>query len=93
MYNDAITEGEIPIPIIAAIAHYQFATIHPYYGGNGRTARILTTLILHMNGYALKGIYALEEYYAVNLPAYYNALTVVDSHNYYMVFPFCFHLK
>jgi Fic family protein len=93
LYNDAITEGEIPIPIIAAIAHYQFATIHPYYGGNGRTARILTTLILHMNGYALKGIYALEEYYAVNLPAYYNALTVGDSHNYYMVFPFCFHLK
>jgi Fic family protein len=76
-------EGEIPIPIIAALTHYQFVTIHPYFDGNGRTARLLTTLILHMNGYGLKGIYALEEYYAVNLLAYYNALTVGDTHNYY----------
>jgi len=78
-----IIEGEMPIPIVAAMAHYQFATIHPFYDGNGRTARLLTSLILHMNGYGLKGIYALEEYYAKNLPAYYNALTVGDSHNYY----------
>lgn len=79
----SIEEGEIPIPIIAALTHYQFVTIHPYFDGNGRTARLLTTLVLHMNGYALKGIYALEEYYAVNLSGYYNALTVGDTHNYY----------
>ena len=80
----SIEEGEIPTPIIAALTHYQFVTIHPYFDGNGRTARLLTTLVLHMNGYALKGIYALEEYYAVNLPAYYNALTVGETHNYYV---------
>lgn len=79
----SIEEGEIPIPIIAALTHYQFVTIHPYYDGNGRTARLLTTLVLHMNGYGLKGIYALEEYYAANLSAYYNALTVGETHNYY----------
>ena len=28
----------LPCPLRAAIAHYQFATIHPYYDGNGRTA-------------------------------------------------------
>ena len=75
---------ELPVPIKAAIAHYQFATIHPYYDGNGRTARLLTTLILHLGTYDLKGIYALEEYYARNLKAYYDALTVGPSHNYYM---------
>ena len=73
----------VPCPIVAAIAHYQFATIHPYYDGNGRTARLLTTLILHLGGYDLKGLYALEEYYARNLRAYYEAISVGPSHNYY----------
>lgn len=74
----------LPCPIIAGIAHYQFATIHPYYDGNGRTARLLTTLILHLGGYDLKGLYSLEEYYARNLGAYYDAISVGESHNYYM---------
>jgi Fic family protein len=74
----------LPTPICASIAHYQFATIHPYYDGNGRTARLLTTLILHQGGYDLKGLYSLEEYYARNLGAYYEALTVGPSHNYYL---------
>jgi Fic family protein len=75
-------KSNIPIPILASIAHYQFATIHPYYDGNGRTARLLTTLILHLNGYDMKGIYSLEEYYAKDLGSYYEALTV-GEHNYY----------
>ncbi len=74
---------ELPCPIHAGIAHCQFATIHPYYDGNGRTARLLTTLILHLGGYDLKGLYSLEEYYARNLGAYYEALTIGRSHNYY----------
>lgn len=76
--------GGLPCPVRAGIAHYQFATIHPYYDGNGRTARLLTTLILHLGSYDLKGLYSLEEYYARNLPAYYEALTVGPSHNYYL---------
>jgi Fic family protein len=72
-----------PCPIRAGISHYQFATIHPYYDGNGRTARLVTTLILHLGGYDLKGLYSLEEYYARNLGAYYEALTIGSSHNYY----------
>jgi Fic family protein len=75
---------ELPCPIIAGIAHYQFATIHPYYDGNGRTARLLTTLILHLGRYDLKGLYSLEEYYARNLGAYYEAISIGESHNYYM---------
>jgi Fic family protein len=75
---------ELPVPIKAGIAHYQFATIHPYYDGNGRTARLLATLILHLGTYDLKGLYALEEYYARDLTAYYEALSVGPSHNYYL---------
>ena len=74
---------DLPCPIVAAIAHYEFATIHPYYDGNGRTARLLTTLILHLGGYDLKGLYSLEEYYAKNLLDYYRAISIGPSHNYY----------
>jgi Fic family protein len=78
-----INRTDAPCPIIAGIAHYQFATIHPYYDGNGRTARLLATLILHLGGYGLKGIYSLEEYYALHLGAYYAAISIGTSHNYY----------
>lgn len=77
-------QQELPCPIVAGIVHYQFATIHPYYDGNGRTARLLTTLILHLGAYDLKSLYSLEEYYARNLGAYYDAISIGDSHNYYM---------
>lgn len=77
------TKNKIPCPLRAAIAHYEFATIHPYYDGNGRTARLLATLVLHLCDYSLKGLYSLDEYYAKNLNAYYNAISVGPSNNYY----------
>lgn len=76
-------KDRVPCAIRAAIAHYQFATIHPYFDGNGRTARLLTNLVLHLGGYDLKGLYSLEEYYAKNLSAYYEAISIGPSHNYY----------
>lgn len=78
------TTNDIPVPIKAGIIHYQFVTIHPYFDGNGRTARLLTTLALHKEGYDLKGIYSLEEYYAKDLQGYYDAITIGKSHNYYL---------
>lgn len=73
----------LPVPLIAGIVHYQFVTIHPYIDGNGRTARLLTSFIMRSGGYDLKGIYSLEEYYAQNLSAYYDALQTHPHHNYY----------
>ncbi len=73
----------IPAPIIAALVHYQFVTIHPYYDGNGRTARLLATFILQKSGYGLNGFFSMEEYHAANLPKYYKALVVHKHHNYY----------
>ncbi len=82
--NTEMEERRLPAPVIAGLAHYQFATIHPYYDGNGRTSRLLATMILHRCGYGLKGIYSLEEYYARNLRQYYDALAVGTSHNYHL---------
>ena len=80
--NVSLDRDEWPAPVVAALAHYQFATIHPYMDGNGRAARLLASLIVRREGYGLKGIYSLDEYYAKNLAAYYAALTV-GTHNYY----------
>ena len=73
----------LPVPIIAALVHYQFVTVHPYYDGNGRTARLLATFILHKSGYGLNGFFSLEEHHAKDLQGYYQALTVHPHHNYY----------
>ncbi len=74
---------KLPVPVIAGLAHYQFVTVHPYYDGNGRTARLLATFLLHRGGYGLKGYFSLEEHHARDLPAYYRALAVHPHHNYY----------
>jgi len=74
---------EFSVPVIAGIAHYQFVTIHPFYDGNGRTARTLTTWLLYQGGYDLGQFYALEEFYAEDLQGYYEALVTHPHHNYY----------
>lgn len=73
----------LPTPVVAGLFHYQFVTIHPYFDGNGRTARLITSYIMRKFGYGLKGIYSLEEYYAKNLSNYYQALATHPHHNYY----------
>ena len=74
---------QLPVPIAAGLAHYQFVTIHPYYDGNGRTARLLATFILCRVGYGLHGFFSLEEHHAKGLEAYYRSLAVHPHHNYY----------
>lgn len=64
-------------PVIAAgIAHQELAAIHPFSDGNGRTARALATLILYERGYDFRRLFALEDYYNKNRPAYYTAINI-----------------
>lgn len=65
---------ELPTPICAGIVAYQLLTIHPFYDGNGRTARALATYILSIDGYDLKGFNSMEEYYVSDLQGYYTKL-------------------
>ena len=74
---------KLPTPIVAGLFHYQFVTIHPYFDGNGRTARLISSFLMRKYGYGLKGIYSLEEYYAKDLGNYYQALATHPHHNYY----------
>lgn len=82
--NTEIEKGNTPIPIIAAIAHYQIATIHPFLKGNGKTARLVELLLLKNYGYGLKGFFSLEEFYKDNKRKYYETLAVDNTLNYYI---------
>jgi Fic family protein len=80
----AAEKNRLPAPIIVALAHYQFVTIHPYFDGNGRTARLLATFILQKDDYGLNRFFSMEEHHARDLPGYYTSLAVHEHHNYYM---------
>jgi Fic family protein len=55
-------DDEIHPVIKAGIAHIHLIAIHPFWDGNGRTARGLTTLILQRSQYGLKKLLSLESY-------------------------------
>ncbi|MBW2039870.1 MAG: Fic family protein [Deltaproteobacteria bacterium] len=63
----------------AGIVHYEFVRIHPFVDGNGRTARVLATLILYLRGFDTKQFFCLDDYYDSDRPAYYRALQSVDQ--------------
>lgn len=65
--------------ILAGIAHYEIVRIHPFVDGNGRTARVIATLILRLNGFDINGYFALDEFYNLNRLDYENALKSADK--------------
>jgi len=81
-FLDWINNGkirEVNSVLLAGIAHYEIARIHPFIDGNGRTARLLATLIFYLSGFDHRRIFALDDYYDRDRPAYYAALGTVDK--------------
>ena len=65
--------GEAHPVVQAALFHHAFVEIHPFPDGNGRTARVLTNLLLMRAGYVPAVIRQEER------PAYYGALAAADG--------------
>ena len=63
----------------AGITHYEIARIHPFIDGNGRTARLLATFVLYMRDFDHRRLFALDDYYDRDRPAYYAALKTVQQ--------------
>lgn len=61
----------------AAAAQFQLVHIHPFVDGNGRCARLLSTLCLYRKGYDFKRLFTISEYYDRDRPAYYRAIQSV----------------
>lgn len=71
--------SELHSIIKAGIAHHHLVYIHPFTEGNGRVARAFATLILLNEGYDIRKLFSLEEYYDKNVAAYYYALKTADQ--------------
>ncbi len=70
---------EINSVIFAGIVHYEIARIHPFIDGNGRTARLMASLILYKSGFDHRRFFALDDYYDENRAAYYAALKTAQT--------------
>lgn len=65
-------------PLIQALAlHYQFAAMHPFLDGNGRTARALEALMLKRAGLHDVVIVPMSNFYHREVKAYFAALSEV----------------
>lgn len=63
----------------AGISHYELVRIHPFVDGNGRTARVVATIILYKRGFDVKRFFALDDYYDDDRPSYYAVLKAIDQ--------------
>ena len=76
IFNDK----DLPVLISTALCHYLFAYIHPFYDGNGRTARFLTsyqlTQVLHYT-VALRLSITIKK----NRKDYYDLFSLTDDEN------------
>src|SRR3972149_1753046 len=70
-------EKDISPILMAGVAQHRFVDIHPFLDGNGRTARVLCTLILYQNGYDFQRLFSLSEFYDKNRRQYYDSIQSV----------------
>lgn len=84
LMNDLVnwlnSDTSINTVLVSGIAQFQFVHIHPFIDGNGRTARLLATLVLYRGGYDFKRLFTVSEFYDRNRTAYYDALQSVRDH-------------
>jgi Fic family protein len=70
----------LPALAQAALAHVWLAAVHPFRDGNGRTARILASLVMYRNGFRLPQFTSLEEWWGSHPADYYAAFECLGTH-------------
>ena len=73
-YNRVIGNAEIDPLIIIPVFIHDFLCIHHFNDGNGRMSRLLTTLLLHRNGFYVGKYISLEAKIEKNKDFYYASL-------------------
>lgn len=73
--------GDVHPVFVSGIAQFQLVHIHPFLDGNGRSARLLSTLCLYRKGYDFKRLFTISEYYDRNRSDYYKAIQSVREND------------
>ncbi len=72
------TKSDLPLLVRLALIHYQFEAIHPFEDGNGRTGRLLLTLLLCSRNYLAHPWLCLSDYLDANREVYVDLLLAVS---------------
>ena len=72
------SDRSMPLLVQAALVHYQFEAIHPFEDGNGRTGRVLITLLLCEREYLQHPWLYLSDYFAKYRQEYVDLLLAVS---------------
>ena len=72
------SDTRIPLLAQLALIHYQFEAIHPFEDGNGRTGRLLITLLLCHRGYLANPWLYLSDYFLMYRQEYMDLLLGVS---------------
>lgn len=75
---DVLNSDEIPLLVRIAVFHYFFEYIHPFYDGNGRTARFIISYFLANRFHYLVGL-RLSVIIKKHRKQYYNLFRETDS--------------
>lgn len=59
----------------------ELVCIHPFIDGNGRTSRLMATLILSVHKFNINNYFTLDEYYNQDRRAYVDALNSADKNH------------
>lgn len=79
VYEWLIKKDELHPLIKGGIFHHEFAFIHPFFDGNGRLARILTTYYLLLNNYEVSKFFILDDFYDIDRQLYSDTLHTADK--------------
>lgn len=70
---------EYPTPILAGVAHFEVAEVHPFADYNGRAARLFATAVFFREGFLARSLFSPERYYAEDKDAYFAALRAIKT--------------
>lgn len=72
-------DGEFDPVVAAAMAHYQFETLHPFNDGNGRIGRLLVVLHLVASGTLVEPTLTVSPWFETRRGEYYDRLLDVSA--------------